>query len=81
MARSNKRAEIMKILERMQTRMEESEKKIEMMATAHQNLTTEPQRDDGEKLHDEEQEANGKGEPNNRKKEDEGEKGTYQVIH
>ena len=72
MAGNSKIAQPMKMMERMDTIMEESEKKIEMMVTALRSLISEPQNDDGEKPHDEEWEGNGKGEPDTKKKKEEG---------
>jgi len=60
MAGNNDIAQLMKVVERMQNRME-SEKKIEMIATVVQNLSKESQEENGEQPHAKEEKDDRKG--------------------
>ena len=60
----------MKMMERMQTKMEESEKKMEIMVTALQNHTKEPKGKSSEQPHNEKGKDNAKEKPHNKKKEE-----------
>ena len=54
----------------MQAKMDESEKKMELMATILQTLTKEPLREDMEIPHHEDKQDGGKGQADGKKKEE-----------
>ena len=69
MDEENEIVQLMRMIERMKTRIEKSEQMMELMATAYQNLAKEPQEESGEQPHDEEGKDDGKGALDNKKKE------------
>jgi len=64
----NKMAQVRKMLERTQARMEKSEKKMELMAATLQTLIKDTWKKDGEKPHNEE----GEEKTDDKKREKEG---------
>ena len=51
MARDNELAQLMEIIEQIQIRLDESEKKIELLATTLQNFIKNSTKEKGEKSH------------------------------
>ena len=79
MAGNNKIAELMKMMEIMEARIERSKKKIELMGTILHTLSTNILKDRGERPRNEEQEDKGNRQPRKKRKEGKGEKGTPQT--
>ena len=68
----NEIAQIMKVLEKMYTRMDESDKKIERIPTKLQTLIKSAPKEKGDKLHN-------RGGEDDKKKEEKGETSTPQI--
>ena len=82
---NNKVTQIKKMLERMEARMDEIEKKMELIVTTLQALTKGPRKKDGHKSHNKEilsirGEDCRKGKEDDKKKEGEGQKDSPQAV-
>ena len=80
MARNNEMTQIIKMLEMLQTRMDENEKKMELMVITLQTNVTVTPKEDAEKPHNEGGEDDRKGKAYGKRKEEEGEKKALQSL-
>jgi len=63
--------QLIKMVGKNTAKTEKNDKKMKMMATAIQNITKEPQREDGEIHHNKEMESHEREEEDDKKKEEE----------
>jgi len=81
MTGNNEIAQLVKLKERMQARMDKSEKKMELMATFLQNFMKKTPKEDSEKPHNEKGKGDRKGEVHDWNREKRGKYYPSKLIH